>query len=277
MPELPEVQTVAAQLSAGIVDRTIRAVYVRRADYVRRGGEGIHAAMPGRRVESIRRHGKWISLVLAPQGELVIHLGMSGRVTLDPPQRALLPHTHLVIRFHRMTDELRIRDPRRFGGVWFYDGSQGDETFAQTRRLGPDALGLALPELRRLLTRRRQIKALLLDQTAVSGLGNIYCDEALHRAGVHPNARASDLSDAHVRRLADGIRRTLRSAIRAGGSTLRDYRNADGEPGWFQVRHRVYGRQGQPCRRCGTTIVRTQAAGRSTHWCPTCQPELKTH
>ncbi len=137
--------------------------------------------------------------------------------------------------------------------------------------LGPDALEITLREFRRLLRRNRQIKALLLDQTAIGGLGNIYVDESLYKAQVHPLTKAAELGDEQVKKLHGAMRRTLRAAIRAGGSTISDYRTPNGERGWFQTRHQVYGREGQPCRRCQGPIERIQAAGRSSHVCPNCQ------
>ncbi len=139
--------------------------------------------------------------------------------------------------------------------------------------LGPEPLEIRLPRFVTLLNRRRQIKALLMDQRMIAGLGNIYCDEALHRAGIHPLAQAADLAHEQVRALLRAIRDVLRSAIQFDGSTILDYRGADGRPGGFQTRHRVYGQEGKPCRRCRTPILRIQAAGRSTHFCLTCQPE----
>ncbi len=138
--------------------------------------------------------------------------------------------------------------------------------------LGPDALEITLREFRRLLRRNRQIKALLLDQTAIGGLGNIYVDESLHKARVHPLTKAAELDGEQVKKLHGAMRRTLHSAIRAGGSTISDYRTPNGERGWFQIRHQVYGLEGEPCRRCKAPIERIQAAGRSSHVCPQCQP-----
>ncbi len=137
--------------------------------------------------------------------------------------------------------------------------------------LGPDALEITLPAFRGLLRRDRQIKALLLDQTAIGGLGNIYVDESLFKAKIHPLTKASALSDDQVQLLRRVMRNTLRAAIKAGGSTINDYRTPNGERGWFQFRHQVYGREGKPCKRCKTSIERIQAAGRSSHICPRCQ------
>ncbi len=160
---------------------------------------------------------------------------------------------------------------RQFGSVRLTDGPL-DGRATGLDDLGPEPLAIAAAEFDRLLSRRRQIKALLLDQRTIAGLGNIYCDEALYAARIHPLTRAADLPTTQRRALWRAIRSILRQAIREGGSTLRDYRNVDGQEGNFQTRHRVYGRQGQPCRRCRAPIARILAAGRSTHLCPACQP-----
>ncbi len=237
---------------------------------MRHGGGLIVAQLPGRVVEQIRREGKWIIMRLRPTAELVIHLGMTGRLLIEPCDSPPSKHTHARLRLQGRREELRFRDPRRFGGMWFYrDGEI--EAAGEHRALGPDALTIRVPVLRRICRRARQLKALLLDQRAISGLGNIYSDEAAFAAGIHPGTAASGLTERQVRSLACAIRKTLRRAIDSGGSTLRDYRKVDGTEGIFQHAHNVYGREGLPCRRCGRLIVRVQLAGRSTHFCPRCQ------
>jgi formamidopyrimidine-DNA glycosylase len=271
MPELPEVETIAVYLRRRLIGARIARVQIVRPDYMRAGGESMAGFLPGKRVERIDRHGKQMTCVLNPAGRLAIHLGMSGRVLLEPVGAPLASHTHLTICFEGLDVELRIRDPRRFGGVWLLTDA-AHSAIETGSGLGPDALSIQRRQLRAILSRRRQIKALLMDQHMISGLGNIYCDEALFRAGIHPLRRADTLDDAAVERLWHGIRNTLRSALVHGGSTFREYRQADGSPGSFQKRHRVYGRAGLPCRRCGRSIRRFQAAGRTTHACVACQP-----
>jgi formamidopyrimidine-DNA glycosylase len=267
MPELPEVETIARGLRPHVEGAVIDRVRVERRDYVRCPPPSAGAHLAGRRVEAVRRHGKRLALVLRPSGSVVVHLGMSGRIELGPASAPLAKHTHFRVSFRDSALEMRLLDPRRFGGVWVdpdRDGAADD--------LGPDALALRLPEVRRILARPRQIKALLLDQHTIAGLGNIYADEALWEARIHPLARADRLRGDAPRRLLAAIRRVLASAIRHRGSTIRDYRDADGRGGGFQARHRVYGRAGEPCPRCAGRIVRIVAAGRSTHLCPRCQP-----
>lgn len=278
MPELPEVHTIATRLQTELRDARVSSLRVLRDDVIHHGGRELAACAVGRTIASIDRRGKRLAIRLSPHGVVVIHLGMSGRLTLDPWDAPLLSHTHVCIRCEGREDELRFRDPRRFGGIWYYEDPETDpfscaegDGERDLAPLGPDALDIGLPRFREILRRRRQVKALLLDQHAISGLGNIYCDEALYRAGIHPGTPACRLSDAQVRKLAAAIRSTLKSAIAFGGSTLREYRNADGQAGAFQKLHRVYGREGERCGRCGRTIARSIVAGRSTHTCPGCQ------
>ena len=270
MPELPEVQTILSGIAPHIVGRRISQVLLDRPDIVRSGAADMPSGLPGKCVRRIDRHGKRLAFSFDSPAALVIHLGMSGRLTFEPADRELLPHTHLRLRFEGAPGELRFRDPRRFGGVWYFNGSSSGSN-GELSTLGPDALSIRVPVLAKIAARRRQIKALLMDQQAISGMGNIYCDEALFAARIHPLTRACKLSNQQIRNLACGIRKTLRAALKAGGSTLRDYRQADGSEGLFQVRHRVYDREGKPCPRCAAKIRRVLSAGRSTHFCPRCQ------
>jgi formamidopyrimidine-DNA glycosylase len=195
---------------------------------------------------------------------------MTGRLMMVPSRTPIDKHEHVCVRLVRRSQELRFRDPRRFGGLWFANGD-GMRSAIPLRPLGPDALSIRLPVLRAILQRRRQIKALLLDQQAIGGLGNIYCDETLFAARIHPLTQACELTEEQVRSLARSIRTTLRASIASGGTTFSDYRGADGAEGAFQKRLRVYGREGEECRRCRARIERITAAGRSTCLCPHCQ------
>jgi formamidopyrimidine-DNA glycosylase len=284
MPELPEVETIARGLATAAGAEILR-VEIARRDYVREARKGAARAIEGRRLARTVRHGKRLSLELAPRGRILVHLGMSGQVTLARPDDPAAPHTHLRLGLATSAGplEIRVRDARRFGGVWIDpDGAASApgaapvsgpsaRNGARPGPLGPDALAIDRRAFRALLRRPRQIKALLLDQHAIAGLGNIYCDEALWAAGVHPLTTATDLREDEVVSLHRHLRRILHSAIRHGGSTLRDYRDSHGAEGAYQRRHRVYGREGAPCPRCGTAIRRLAAAGRSSHVCPRCQ------
>ena len=271
MPELPEVQTIVTTLQP-LVGRRVGIVRVLRGDIVRGEPVDFGKFAKGRKIRAIRRQAKRIIFDLGGERRIQFHLGMTGQLTVCKRSHALQKHTHLRIGIAGTKDELRFRDVRRFGGVWLLNGNLA--TSRNTRGLGPlgpDALEITLREFRRLLHRNRQVKALLLDQTAIGGLGNIYVDESLYKARVHPLTKAAELGGEQVKKLHGAMRRTLHSAIRAGGSTIRDYRTPNGERGWFQTRHQVYGREGQPCRRCKAPIERIQAAGRSSHICPNCQ------
>jgi len=271
MPELPEVHTVVTRLDGALRGAVVESVELFRNDVVKRGRPQTVRAIAGRTVLDVVRHGKRIEWRLAPHGSLYVHLGMTGNLLLEPCDAPIFPHTHIRIRFRDFDREVRFRDPRRFGGVWTDDARSGRAGGRFSTDLGPDALSVRLPGFRTALARRREVKALLLDQGVVAGLGNIYADESLHRARIHPRRLGASLAGHEVAELLAAIRTVLRAAIRAGGSSLRDYRNADGEPGWFQIRHRVYGRAGEPCRRCGTAIVSEVVAARTTHYCPRCQ------
>jgi formamidopyrimidine-DNA glycosylase len=193
-----------------------------------------------------------------------IHLGMTGRLVLVAAGTPLLPHTHVI--FHIDGREMRFVDPRRFGGVfWLGAKDPGEE-------LGPEPLEMTADELtQRLAKTRRAIKTALLDQRVLAGVGNIYADEALFHAGIDPRLAANRLSTQQIVRLNESIKTVLNRAIEHKGSTLRDYRDGNGEPGNFQKVHQVYDREGQPCLVCGGPIKRIVLGGRSTHFCPHCQ------
>jgi formamidopyrimidine-DNA glycosylase len=266
MPELPEVETIARGIET-VVGEKIAGVVLGEHAWVRSPPPSAEAHLVGKRIAGVTRRGKQIRIVLAPGGDIVVRLGMTGQVTLSPATEPAAKHTHLRLSFAGNGRELRFRDSRRFGGVWIR--RTGEDTAPDLP--GPDALDVGLAEFRTLLARPRQVKALLLDQRVLSGVGNIYADESLFAARIHPLAVAAKLPPERVRALHQALRRILRRAIAAGGSTLRDYLDAGGNPGDFQTRHRVYGREGEPCPRCGAKIRRIQAAGRSSHVCGRCQ------
>jgi formamidopyrimidine-DNA glycosylase len=218
----------------------------------------------------VRRRAKRVIVELDGPVSLVFRLGMTGRLFVVDSEAHVEKHTHLRIAIEGTGRELRFRDPRRFGGVWCVASGDGDRSDA---KLGVEPLDATPAQFRTVLARRRQIKALLMDQSAIAGLGNIYCDESLHAARIHPLSRADRLDAEAVGRLLRAIKTILRRAIRFNGSTLMDYRDADGREGSFQKLHRVYQREGDPCRTCRTPIRRILAAGRSTFYCPQCQPK----
>lgn len=269
MPELPEVQTVVNTLQP-LVGQRLGTAQLLQPDILHGESVELGRFVRRRRIRSITRRAKRILIDIGNGRTLMFHLGMTGQLTVKRTAEQLLPHTHLVIKLAGSTEELRFRDVRRFGGVWLLT-PETPQVGRGLGPLGPDPLEITLREFRTLMGGKRQVKALLLDQQRLAGMGNIYVDESLFRARIHPLAACSTLDDAQVKTLHRAIRTTLRAAIRAGGSTIRDYRTANGEKGWFQIRHQVYGREGEPCRDCRTPITRIQVAGRSSHVCPQCQ------
>lgn len=266
MPELPEVQTVVNTLVRSVLDRPIRHVELNRSDMVHPAECDLVGHLNGRSIRSVGRRGKRIILTLDDGERFFIHLGMSGRLTLEPADRPLAPHTHLKLTFDGGM-QLRFCDPRRFGGIWWLDAADPGGG-----NMGPEPLGLRTRSLARQLAKtRRVIKTALMDQRLIAGLGNIYADESLFTARIHPLIPANELSIAQITALSRAIKTVLRRALHHRGSTLRDYRNADGSKGNFQRLHRVYGREGLPCTRCKRPIVRVVVGGRSTHFCPRCQ------
>jgi formamidopyrimidine-DNA glycosylase len=268
MPELPEVETVVAGIAPALTGATIGSVVVGHRSILLHGTKRLGARLHGKKIRSVRRHGKRILVGFDDQTVLNIHLGMTGNLLLAPTVSKRAKHTHLIMRFEGLRDELRFVDPRRFGGVWLGQPTSG----RFSADLGPDALAVGLREFRKLLTRSRQIKALLLDQQILAGMGNIYCDESLFQARIHPEKKACALLPDQVACLHRTMQKILSDAIRAKGSSIRDYRTSDGGKGGFQAQHRVYGREGAPCRKCKNAIIRIQTASRSTHLCPVCQP-----
>ena len=276
MPELPEVETVRRGIEARAVGRVITRVEVGRERSVRRTGrESVIHGLTEATMVAARRRGKYLLCDLDTGDEVMIHLRMSGRVLIAPAGSPRPPHTHVVLTLGE--DELRFVDPRTFGEVVVYDPASRDDVVPELSRLGPDPIvdtfdGEVLRD--RLRGRKRRVKPLLLDQHVVAGIGNIYADEILHRAGLRWDRIAGDLSTRNVVRLADCITSVLTEAIEAGGSTLEDtqYVDVHGDSGGYQHSHRVYGREGLPCVTCGKSLIkRTVVAGRSTSWCPRCQ------
>jgi formamidopyrimidine-DNA glycosylase len=264
MPELPEVQTVVDTLQPAVVNRKILRVDLRRADILLPKEFDLRKALTGKTVASITRRGKRIVFSLVDGNVFYIHLGMTGRLTMEPGRAELLPHTHLIMAFE--TGDLHFRDPRRFGGIWWLGAESADTN------MGPEPLTLRSTEFARQLQHTtRAIKSALLDQSVIAGLGNIYVDESLFKAGIHPLIAANTLSTKQVTMLNSAIKSTLRKALHHRGSTLRDYFDANGNPGGFQKLHAVYDRADQPCRKCKSPIERIVLGGRSTHFCPQCQ------
>ncbi len=270
MPELPEVETIVRALAARLPGRRITALEQRRLDLRFPLPERLADRLVGRRVQSVARQAKYILAGLDDDQSLLLHLGMSGRLLFDGPPAG--PHEHLTFGFDDGS-RLRFVDPRRFGMLDLIP-TQGLKEHPRLMGLGleplaPSFTGQALGAV--LAGRRSPLKSALMDQRLVVGVGNIYACEGLHRARLSPCRTAGFLRPAEARRLATAIRSVLEEAIAAGGSSLRDYVQTDGELGFFQDHFAVYGRAGLPCTVCGRPIEKQVQAGRATFWCRRCQ------
>lgn len=275
MPELPEAEVVASQLRARILGATLKDCWVGRPDIVRQGLATLDWYR-GARTTNVERYGKSIVLSLSRNDEsryLVAELGMTGLLLFRAPDESYHTHTHLVLSFVGGPEpEVRYWNPRRFGRVHLLD-RPGLERFTE-RRFGCDPLTVPWREFRDLVNRRRgRVKGLLMHQQAIAGIGNIYANEILFRARLHPYCTASRLQTRTVRRLYDTVREVLTEAIRDGGSSVRDFLAPDGTRGWYQARHLVYDKAGQPCPNgCGKRIRRlSDSSLRSSFYCPACQ------
>jgi formamidopyrimidine-DNA glycosylase len=262
VPELPEVETVTRSILPLVGRRIVTAEF--RCIRILRGGDPDHMAarLAGRKIAAIKRYGKYILMSIEGGGYLIVHLGMTGKLLLGGPTGK---HTHAVFTLDR--GHLLYDDSRQFGRLLF------SEKFPERiAKLGPEPLEVPFEEFAAALKRRKtRIKALLLNQDFLRGVGNIYADEALFRAGIHPMALAHRLRGDRPRRLYDAIVAVLSEAIAAGGSSISDYVDAEGRKGFFQISHRVYQHTGDPCVNCGTPIRRTLVVQRSSHFCPRCQ------
>ena len=269
MPELPEVETIRQRLDERLRGADVTAVRIARADVIR-GARTPAALLKGRTLGHFERHGKQLAITTQGDARVSVHLGMSGSLDLAQPGAPRPPHTH-VIWVCDNDLELRFCDPRRFGGIWTHPNRQH---LLDTRwnALGPDAAALTPRQLAACCSGRTgPVKGVLLNQALLAGVGNIYADEALHAAHISPHRPAERLTPDDHRALATQIRKVLRNAIRAGGSTIRDYRTPDGGAGGYAKAHAVYGRAGQACQRCGHVLTGSRLAGRATVHCGVCQ------
>lgn len=287
MPELPEVETVRRGLAESFVGRRIDRVEVGRDRVVRRSSrEELIARLTGRHALDARRRGKYLLFSLDSGDELMIHLRMSGQVLISHPRAERPKHCHVVLTLGRAMDavtleegpaELRFVDPRTFGEVIAYDPREEPPVLPELTRLGIDPISdcLSIVDWDDVLSgTQRAVKVVLLDQHRIAGIGNIYADEILHRARLHPLQPADSIDRVGIERLHEAVIEVLGEAVEMGGSTLRDARYVDtsGAGGSFQDRHRVYGRSGEMCLTCGREyITSARVAGRTTSWCPGCQ------
>ena len=261
MPELPEVETVVRTLRPKIIGRKILNAEFTGLRVLIGSPRKTANALAGRKVIGVERYGKFIAIKL-DKGYLVVHLGMTGRLLIDGE---MSKWTHAIFNLDKGT--LLYQDPRQFGRIEY-----GDVLPARVAALGPEPLEVTLEEFaRRLKLRRSPVKAVLLNQAVVRGVGNIYADEALFRAGVNPKRVASSLRSERAERIFHAMREVLSEAIASRGSSVSNYVDADGNRGDFQAEHRVYQRTGEPCVNCGAPIKRIVVGQRSTHYCSRCQ------
>ena len=273
MPELPEVETVVRDLRPLLVGRTFAKIAVGKKSLRRKWSRAWEPQLLGQHVHAIHRRGKWILIDLG-QPWLLVHLGMTGQFTVasaDLPREA---HTHIVVTLDD-ANELRFRDVRRFGSVSLFASREKlDAIFID--RVGPEPFELdAAYWLDALKATRRNLKAILLDQTIIAGVGNIYADESLFEAGLNPRILGHAMTARQADALREAIVAVLTRAIERRGSSIRDYIGGSGLKGQMQDEFRVYGRTGEPCVRCARPIKRITLAGRSTHYCPNCQRKRK--
>jgi formamidopyrimidine-DNA glycosylase len=270
MPELPEVETVVRDLRPLLVGRTLLGIRRSRKALRQVWDKKWDRLVAGRKVTKIQRRGKWILLTLEGGGFLMVHLGMTGQFTVVGPDSARETHTHVVFPLDD-GQGLRFRDVRRFGSITYFPDQPGWEAYL-AERLGPEPWDVDPKAWRKDLKRtRRPIKAVLLDQCVVAGVGNIYGDEACFAARIDPRRLANELRPTEANRLLQSVQKVLDRAIESRGSTIRDYVGGSGLKGGFQNEFAVYGRKGKPCLRCGTTIQSTRLGGRTTCYCPKCQ------
>jgi len=280
VPELPEVETTARSLHRQVAGDVIESVWIGdKSNLLKSPAEEIARTLEGSRIDGVRRVGKHIVIDMrrdragasrgrimqsAGQAQWVVHLGMTGRMLVCDAAAERVKHTHLVAQL-ASGRELRFIDPRRFGKLQVISG--GSFQAAGSEPIGADREAFA----KLFHGRKTPIKSALLNQKLLSGIGNIYADESLFRAGIRPRRRAASLTRAELSRLYDAIQEVLAEAIAAGGSSISDYVDAAGDAGFFQLQHRVYGREDEACLVCKTPIKRIVFAGRSSHYCPRCQ------
>jgi formamidopyrimidine-DNA glycosylase len=284
MPELPEVETIARGLAQRVVGDVIESVWLgSKPEPLKSPAIEIARTLEGARIAAVRRMGKHIVVDLEPsrrakkpnhrhkklstsaKAQWIVHLGMTGQLLVCKADTEVAKHTHAIARL-ASGRELRFVDPRRFGRLAVVTSDNGFAT------AGIEPLEIGLEDFASLFRKRKTpIKSALLNQKLLRGVGNIYADESLTRAAVRPRRRASSLARQELERLYEAVKQVLREAIAAGGSSISDYVDSNGDPGEFQMQHRVYGREGEPCLACRTPIKRVVIAGRSSHYCPKCQ------
>jgi formamidopyrimidine-DNA glycosylase len=289
MPELPEVETIAQGLQKTIVGKRIQDIRTICPDVVKQPFRIFRKELLRRKIKGVRRRGKYLLMDLSGGKTLLVHLGMTGNFLfaqcyLPQTRRSrwkkdkveqLDKHDHVVIGFTYGGKQLRYNDQRKFGKMRVFDTVE-DRNVPELSRLGPEALEVSPSEFVSVFKGRKiKIKSALLNQHIIAGLGNIYADESLFQARINPAQITNTISERKLRNLHRATKRVLRKAIRAGGSSVDNYLNVEGEIGSFQLQHKVYGREGEPCKKCGAKIKRIKIGQRSSYFCPRCQTSKK--
>ncbi len=272
MPELPEVETVGRGLAAKLLKQKVASVWQGQLRLRIPMPARLDVSLQGKKLEAVERRAKYLLLRFSGHKTLIVHLGMSGRMTIADAPAARQKHDHLVISFADGA-YLTFNDARRFGLIDLVETGK-EESHPLFQKLGPEPLEKSFTPARlaqQLEGRKTALKVALLDQSVVVGVGNIYASEALFLAGIHPLSPAGEVTEAQAERLAVAVKQVLGAAIKSGGSTLRDYIQTDGKTGYFQHRFVVYGREGEPCRECAVAIEHQVMGGRATFYCPNCQ------
>jgi len=271
MPELPEVETIVRGLREQLLNLRFSKVEVELKKCLKDSPKNFTSSLEDRKILNVERRGKNIILRLSRGAALLIHLRMTGRLRLVPALTPPEKHTHVIFSFKNHPYQLRFVDQRQFGRLCLETNQAGGELDALAD-LGPEPFEIPAKEFVRITRlKHRAIKPLLLDQRFLAGVGNIYADEALHQAGINPRQQAFSLEEKNLLMLYHSLKRILKKAIDAGGSSVRTYVNASGSTGSFQKYLRVYGRKGKDCKTCGLSIVRDRVGGRSSFYCPCCQ------
>jgi formamidopyrimidine-DNA glycosylase len=272
MPELPEVETIVRGLRKTVVGKRIKSIKVIFPGIVKQDTKNFIRDVGRSKIIMVRRQGKYILIDLSNGKTILTHLGMTGNFLLVKSSSPLNKHDHLIVRFYENDKELRYNDQRKFGKIKSFPTFK-EENISELKKLGPESLNISAPDFINLLQKRKgRIKSALLNQQIIAGLGNIYADESLFEAKIHPSQKIDKLSLQKLKRLHQAIQKILTKAIKAGGSSIENYYNVNGEIGSFQLQHKVYGREGLSCKRCGTKINRIKISQRSSYFCPKCQP-----
>ena len=271
MPELPEVETIVRGLQKTLVGKKIKDVNVIFPGIVKQNSKNFKKNVDKTEIIRVRRRGKYILIDLSNGKTILAHLGMTGSFLFLKSSTPLNKHDHLAVKFYQSQRELRYNDPRKFGKIKTFSISR-EENISDLKKLGPESLNISSSDFANLFKKRKgRIKSALLNQQIIAGLGNIYADESLFEAQIHPLQKADKFTPQRLKKLHQAIQKILKKAIRAGGSSIENYHNVDGEIGSFQLQHKVYGREGLPCKRCKTKIKRIKISQRSSYFCPRCQ------